>query len=414
MKTVEDCIEILAGMQERNGEFKLERSDYNLVTSLARQTFKGIGYTDRQHQLAQEKVLHYRQQFEDNGYDIDLALCELRIELRKIDRSRWVKIIESDAAVRPLTPTDDGQWIAVRFIFQKKLIANIDRLKRSIGEGTYDKENKVHYFPLNEKTVYEIVSNFNEENNFEVDEELKNYYEKLVDMENNKKNYLPGIYGLKLRNLHEKSLDYAVSSIGEPDIDNLCHFYDQKEKFGLYHFDEEDLEISLNSLSPIAKKVAIRKKKQVLLSSKEHNVNTLAEIVLELYRFPLLVVLNEKNCYNEIVQIHKAFSGIILDESCSVLFRLDNNEEGTGFNQYIKRNNLNNKVDKDTKIVYISSNKIPKPLLQSEWFPSAAITTFSGRNYGGTKVDDYLDEVDLIIHYDDEVSPWKAKNIEKL
>jgi hypothetical protein len=38
MKTVEDCIEILAGMQEHEGTFSIERSDYNLVTSLARQT----------------------------------------------------------------------------------------------------------------------------------------------------------------------------------------------------------------------------------------------------------------------------------------------------------------------------------------------------------------------------------------
>ena len=53
----------------------------------------------------------------------------------------------------------------------------------------------------------------------------------------------------------------------------------------------------------------------------------------------------------------------LLNESCSVLFRLDNDADGAEFNQYIKRNNLNNLVDNNTKIVYISNNKIPKPML---------------------------------------------------
>jgi hypothetical protein len=413
MKTVEDCIEILAGLQEQNGEFKIERSDYNLVNSLARQTFRGTAYTDRQHELARQKVLFYKEQFESNGYNVDIAIEELRMPLRQVDRSRWVKLVDHQGPNR-IYEGDKAPFIAIRFIFQKKLISNIDAIKRSLGEGDYDKENKIHYFPFNERTAFEILSNFNETNNFEVQEELNEYYEKLLDMKNNKQNYLPGIYGLKLKNLHEKSLDYAISSIGEPDIDNLCHYYDQKERFGLYHFDNEDLQKSLNTLSPFAQRVASRTKNQILINPKEFTVENLAEVVLELYRLPLLIVLNEKTCYDELVSFHKAFNGIISNDSCSVLFRLDNTAEGVDFNQYIKRHNLNSPVDKDTKIVYISNSKIPKPLLQSEWLPSAAITTFSGRAYGGNKIDSYLDELDLVVHYDDDISPWKGKIIEKI
>ena len=413
MKTVEDCIEILAGLQEQNGEFNIERSDYNLVNSLARQTFRGTAYTDRQHELAKQKVLFYKEQFESNGYNVDVALEDLRMPLRQVDRSRWVKLVDHKGPNK-VFESDTAPFIAVRFIFQKKLISNIDAIKRSLGEGDYDKENKIHYFPFSERTVFEILSNFNETNNFEVQEELKEYYKKLQDMKNNKQNYLAGIYGLKLKNLHEKSLNYAISSIGEPDIDNLCHYYDQKERFGLYHFDSDDLQKSLNSLSPFAQRVVKRTKNQVLVNPKEFTVENLAEVVLELYRLPLLIVLNEKTCYDELVSFHKAFNGIISNDSCSVLFRLDNTAEGVDFNQYIKRHNLNSPVDKDTKIVYISNNKIPKPLLQSDWLPNAAITTFSGRAYGGNKVDSYLEELDLVVHYDDDISPWKGRIIEKI
>ena len=399
-------------MHEHEGTFDIDRSDYNLVTSLARQTFKGIAYTDRQYEVAKQKILYYKNQYEDNGYDIEFALENLRLPLRQIDRSRWVKIVDSPAD--NIYHTDDqGLWIAIRFIFQKKLINSIESIKNSLGDGIYDKEDKTHYFPLNETTVYTILSVFNEQNGFEIDDQLNEYYGKLLNMKNNKEEHLPGIYGLKLKNLHQKSFDYAVSSIGEPNIDNLCHYYDQKEKFGLCHFDDEDLKQSMQSLTPLAKKIVSRSKTQVQISTKEYTLENLAEIVLELYRFPLLIVLDENNCDSELVQFHKAFNGIIPNESCSVLFRLDNTDKGVEFNQYIKHNNLNNLVDNNTKIVYISNNKVPKPLLKTDWFPSSAITTYSGRSSKG-KTDSYLAGLDLVIHYDDEVSQWKRNLIEKI
>lgn len=413
MKTVEDCIEILAGIQAQNGEFKLDRSDYNLITSLARQTFRGIGFTDRQHELAKQKIENYRKQYEANGYEIDIALESTRLDIRTIDRSRWIKIVDHPKGI-VVSSDDKTLWIAIRFIFQKKLINGIDAIKRSLGDGSYDKENKIHYFPLNEKSVFEVLSNFNETNNFTVDEELNNYYEKLLDMKNNKEKYLPGIYGLKLKNLHEKSLEYAISSIGEPTLENLHQYYDQKERLGLCHFDDQDIDQALKQLNPLSKKILLRNRSEILINNKEYTIENLIESVFELYRFPLLVVLDEKNCYSSLINFHSTFRGIISNESCSVLFRLDNDAEGTEFNQYVRNNRLNNPVDKDTKIVYISNNKLPKPLIQSDWTPIAAITdrcNYSGR---GSKVDTYTSNLDLVMHYDDDVSPWKRNTIEKI
>ena len=412
MKTVEDCIEILAGIQECNGEFKIDRSDYNLITSLARQTFRGIGYTDRQCELAKQKIIYYKPQYENNGYSIEVAIENLRIPLREVDRSRWIKIVDSLDNILERQQSD-GPWIAIRFIFQKKLISSIDAIKSSLGDGIYDKENKIHYFPFTEKSVYEIVSVFNESNNFEIDKQIQDWYRKLIEMKNNKENFLPGIYSLKLKNLHKKSFEYALSSIGESNINNLCRYYDQKDKFGLNHFDDEDLNKSLRPLTTLTQKIVNRKKPQVQINPKEYTIENIVETVLELYRFPLVIVLTEKNCYSELTQFHKAFNGIIPNESCSVLFRLENNTEGAEFNQYIKRNNLNNLVDKNTKVVYISNNKIPKPMLKSEWLPSAAITSDTSRNSRG-KIDSYLEGLDLVIHYDNDVSPWKTKVIQKV
>ena len=59
----------------------------------------------------------------------------------------------------------------------------------------------------------------------------------------------------------------------------------------------------------------------------------------------------------------------------SVLFRLE--DKLNPFNKYIWKNKLNNPVAKNTKIVYISSNKLPKPLLKADFIPKMVLS------YGG-------------------------------
>lgn len=402
IRTAEDCLELLIGMRKESA-LQIESSDHTILNSIGRQVFKGIAMTDRQYELVKEKLLKYRDQFNSLGYDIDNLSNVLRMPLRSIDRSKWIQLVERN-----------GQpAIAVRFVFQKKLITYLENVKKTLKEDYYDKDDKIHYFPFTEVSVYELVSNFSEERGFEIASELKEYYKKLENMKNNKENYLPGIYGLKLKNLHEKSLDYAITSIGEPNKENLFQFYDQRERLGLFHFDKEAVETSLRTLTILSKKIISRSSHQILVSPKEYTISNLAETVLELYRFPLLIVLEEKSCYDELIKFHRAFNGIIPNESCSVMFRLDNSD-GAEFNDYIRRNNLNAPVDKNTKIVYISNNKVPKPLLKSDWTPLTAITTQCSFRGSNNKVDVYLDNLDLVIHYDEEVSPWKRKTIEKV
>ena len=405
MFTVEDYIELLTGFQG-SADITLDSSDHSLMFSFAKQISNSIPFTDRQCDLAKTKISYYKEQLEKNNYEVN-DLSQLRMPLRSIDRSRWIKIVELN---------DNELWIGIRFIFQKKLILQLDKLKRLMSDSQdafYDKEYKIHYFKLSESNVYNVVSTFKDVTNFEVQDELLVYFEKLKEMKNNKQNYIPGIYGMQLKNLHTKSLDYAISSVGTPTADNLYQFYDQKDRLGLYHFDKDDLFESLKHLTPLSQKIVNREFHQVLVNSSQYTINNLAEVILELYRFPLVIVLNEKQCYDELVQFHRAFSGIIPNESCSVLFRLDNNSEGEEFNQYIKANNLNNKVDNNTKIVYISNNKVPKPLLKSDWLPITAITTSSNRS-AGAKTDAYIEALDLVMHYDSDISPWKRKQIETL
>lgn len=381
---------------------KLDSGDYELINSLAKQVSKKLGFTDRQYELAKLKVTEYADQFDD-GFDADTVCSTLKYPLREIDRSRWIRLMDVDGAAA----------IVVRFVFQKKLISKMETVKHRVKTATYDAQNKTHTFAFTEYTAHAIVGAFKDAN-FEIQSELLEYYNKLEHMINNKKDHLPGVYGYDLKNLHEKSFSYALSSVGTVDKTTLHKFYDRKEQLGLYHFDQEILEQSLRLLTPLTRKIVERKLMQIQVDPKKYTVNNIAESILELERFPLLVVLTEKNCYDELSEFHKAFNSIVSNDQCAVLFRMDNNAESSHFNDYIKHNNLNNPVDNNTKIVYISSTKFPKPLLKNNWQPQAAVTTYSGYVGSNNKVDGFLDMLDLVIHYDTESSSWKRNRIEKI
>ena len=54
MKTCEDCLELLIGLHT-GPKFDVESPDVNFLGSIARQTFRGIGFTDRQYEAVKEK-----------------------------------------------------------------------------------------------------------------------------------------------------------------------------------------------------------------------------------------------------------------------------------------------------------------------------------------------------------------------
>ena len=129
------------------------------------------------------------------------------------------------------------------------------------------------------------------------------------------------------------------------------------------------------------------------------------ESLLELNRFPILVVLPNESPLDGLIKLHKGLTNIIFEQDTSVLFRIDNDKEsGRDFNEYIKLHKLNNPLDTNTKVVYINSNKFPKPLLKSKWNPSTVLAFGSQRM--NTKVADYINPLDLVIHYDTDVSPF--------
>lgn len=400
--TIEDCIEALAGTHEHIVCSKeIESSDKGLIYSLARQTVRGTAYTDRQCELAISKATHYKSILEEVDIDVTTSVTQLRMPLRSIDRSRWIKLKNQMQSLIPFNNPDE-QYIAVRFSFQKKLISALENINSKPIH--YDKINKTHYFEYNERTLHNVVSALTNKG-FEIQPELQERYEILEMMNNNKKNYVPGIYSLKLKNLHAKAIDYAISTIGSPDVDNLAMYKDRDQLLGITHFDEDDLNNSIRKLTTLSQKIVKRKSSNILINSDEHVFDRVAESILELNRYPLLVVLNDESELENLQKVHQSFRNIFSNDDFCSLYRKENISPGnTEFNEYIKQNKLNNSLAIKSKVVYTSINKMSKVMLKSEWRPQAAILMGSRRS---TKVDQFLQELDLVIHYDTDVSPFR-------
>jgi|TARA_R110000764_G_scaffold103788_1_gene189420 hypothetical protein len=400
--TIEDCIEALAGTHEHIVCSKeIEFSDKGLIYSLARQTVRGTAYTDRQRELAISKATHYKSILEEVDIDVTTSVTQLRMPLRSIDRSRWIKLKNQMQSLIPFNNPDE-QYIAVRFSFQKKLISALENINSKPIH--YDKINKTHYFEYNERTLHNVVSALTNKG-FEIQPELQERYEILEMMNNNKKNYVPGIYSLKLKNLHAKAIDYAISTIGSPDVDNLAMYKDRDQLLGITHFDEDDLNNSIRKLTTLSQKIVKRKSSNILINSDEHVFDRVAESILELNRYPLLVVLNDETELENLQKVHQSFRNIFSNDDFCSLYRKENISPGnTEFNEYIKQNKLNNSLAIKSKVVYTSINKMSKVMLKSEWRPQAAILMGSRRS---TKVDQFLQELDLVIHYDTDVSPFR-------
>ena len=392
--TYEDCIEVLAGLQNNiysvQNKFNIENSDKSLLYSLARQSMRGIAYTDRQLDLVKDKLSLYFDQLDLGNVTIDDL--NLRMPLRSINRDKVIKIIEESY----------GPIVRIRFPFSKKLIVEIEKLK-TISKGYRKFSTHEHDFDISELVVYNIVKIFGKKD-FVIDKELIEYSSKVEKILDRKEDYAPGIYNFQLKNIPQTTIDFISNTYGNPNSENLYIFKDRRFTLGLDNFDVNVLKENYKNLTNLTTKIIDRTKSNVFVNSTNFRFDAVVKSLLELERFPLLVVLPEQEAYDYLLTAYNGFRNIINNEDCSVMFRLDNNSrEQESFNLFIKDKGLNNPVAENTKIVYISSSKITKPLVKSRFNAEAVLCLQSSRH--NNKVQSYLDGHDLIIHYDTNKSP---------
>jgi hypothetical protein len=157
-----------------------------------------------------------------------------------------------------------------------------------------------------------------------------------------------------------------------------------------------------SSLS-LTHKIAARKTPMYHSKPSVETTGTILGALWELNRFPMLVVLDKTNAENQLHEFVNYYRDILPAEEQSVLFRLE--EADSSFNQLVKDRKLNNWVDKNTKIVYISKDKLPKVIVNNAWKPTV---TFTYDSHIDKHVDGYVSfNCDLIIYREEDTSPFR-------
>ena len=377
--TVEDCLEILAGFRKESDKFSLMKEDYTIMHSIAKQVFKGTALTDRQLALMQKKLPAYKDQF-DNA-DIPLELVKLRKPLRSINREKYIKL--------------QGNKIKIRFPFKKSDIILINEISGNSDGYEHKKGSHEHFFDYTEQNVLNLLDRFSNKS-FKCDKELLLVYHEMKHIEMEKEKYIPGIYNMELKNIKDGVQSLIESDIGKLTTSTFVKYADRRFKYGLTHVDTSDTK-------NLEESVAFRKS-QVYES--KPSVETLDQILGSLWnldRFPMLVILSKNEPEKQLHSMLSYYRDILNVEQQSVLFRLE--DKNAGFNQLVRDRKVNNWVDKTTKIVYISKDKLPKLLVNCEWKPTVALCFDSMLD---TTVNIFVNSIcDLIIFREEYLSPFR-------
>jgi hypothetical protein len=402
INTCEDCLSLLTGIAiprkvgrgvnlHFDTQYTIEKSDMTILNSIAKQLSKEVPLTDRQYELVKEKLSTYKDQFtKNNNINVEEISKTLKYPLRSIDRSHWVKILDYD----------DKEVIGIRFPFNKKIISLLDDIKRLQGVTNYKVKDHTHIFDPTPHNIYKVVEiALRYVTKFEIQSDILEAYSILQNFLDNRQDHVPGIYNGVLKNLSDSAVISLKNDVGELDEHSLALYFDRRHLYGIHRFDKQDLEKSLFNYSELSNKIIKRETSGVMIDI-SRPFDQLVDSLFELKRFPLLIILDEKTAHDDLVTTYKSFFNVIDPKHISVLFRKDGADP---FNEYVKDKNINNPVDKHTKIVYINNTKLPKPLLQADW-KHKAVMFYKRKGLGFNNITKYSQLCDCQIVCEDDSS----------
>ena len=412
--TVEDCLEIMMGFSDIlvSPPFELLERDKKILQSIGSKTFKGVGLTDKQLAVIKKILLtNYVQQFSDRGIDLIKSLEQLRGPLRELDRSTFIKIEKVKDIPELNQVYNKGNFgielkvIVLRFPFNMSYARLINDIKKKFRyDDRYFNYNNHYLFPYEEKYVYHLIYKFKDKIK-DIDPELLEVYKKLCEINEHPDQHIPGIYDYQIRNVPNEYINHLHNNIGIPSKENLYLYQDRRQALALEFMNNSAVQESLGKIDILSQKIALRKTFIININKNKWTLDQVIGSLNQLLRFPLLVVLNEKTALNDYHEIYSRLKLMFLNSQHSVMFRLPNHgDNNIEFNQRIAEDRTNNLIDENTKVVYISHKRVPKPLIKSKWQARATISLRSEREHN--QVQNFLQQYDLIIQYDNEESPW--------
>jgi hypothetical protein len=398
-QTIEDALEILGGTRLRAVNIRIDIGEVNLVRSLAKQVLRGTALTDRQLDLAIKKIEKYRQGLEQNFIRVDdlLTAKPLRMPLRQIDRTQTISLI---------VDSNKKMKILIKFVFSKKFAGLWNALQEELNVVAEEKKGEKH-LSFNEQDFYKIV-NALQPMGFTLSPNTQMYYEKIDEISENPENYVPYVdlvdNQLVLKNVNNRCQDYLNEQFSDLKDSDFLVFLDRIKNCGISHKNPEIIEkIGQFTSNNLVKNILVSDETRFRINPQEHTQTSVFDILDELKQWPVLIIVDEnKDAISMTKSLCLELMSRLAQGEVTVFFRLENgNPDNEEFNQFVKDNHLNNYIDLKTKAVFVSKNRIPKPLFTADWHPKTALVTAS-HEFG--KTSSYLNDFASVYYYNNSVS----------
>jgi hypothetical protein len=364
-------------------EYLLKR-DARVLRSLASIISNATFITENQGRLLLKII-------RDNQEKIPFLSEEIKQSLTTPIWSKLFRQIEIVKKLYILNQTDNDPCLTIEFTFSSPIRKTLQSLSKKVSNLTQLTNGKIYTADLTEKNIVALVEEL-EQYDFIVDEKILNHYKTIKLWEPNEvqKQFL--ITNIVYPNFQKQiTADLGINTAIDENV-----IIDRSMRYQYYYENSNKTPETLTGI------IAARKTSKVWVDQKKYTVNQIIESLINLKRFPLLVVFDSytpKKCLEELINLSENLKDFGIYNKVGIYFRLDNNDNGKEFNQYIANNSYNCQLDSSTQVVGVQSGKIPKFLLKTDWKPMSVISLGAPLRHSKTAV--YANCCDLIITYTD-------------
>lgn len=379
MKTIDDLLSTLI----KHGVGKFDKSvpvrDKKILISLDKQIGYGNFLTKNQGDLLIKIFKENEVNFKNIlGLDYDAVITPT-----------WSKPFRVIQPVRKIyRKKDNFTQFVVEFTWNKRLQQHMVELNKELQGTITTVSNKTFVIPLTEKNIYLVVSKF-KPLKFEISTDIEEFYQEIKEIIERKDT--PNEIDFK-KNI--KIFDRLMNEIDHSNISNSLLLQDRQIRYQ-YRFSSESVSENL------VYNIAGRSQPRVWIKDSSHTLTDLISSLYQLGRLPILLILSgheSADCLEKLIKFNDALKFNEIEDTPSVYFRFDNTgESNVKFNTFVNENNFNKRLHSGTKVVVLANNKLPKFVLQSNWYPKSVISFTN--NFRTNKTSVWCDAVDLQIYY---------------
>ena len=346
--TLESCIDLLDN-----------RIINSFVQSINRRIKIHNSLTQKQINRIQRVIIEYNDKLTGVPNLLDIVNTH-SIKILKIDYSKWIK--------------RENDRIIVRFSFNK---SDYVKLTKHIQINTRlpCKDDRYEYhFEYNEQNVLNLVTAFNNTTTFNIDSDILDDYYLIVNILNNKYQYISYIKDLELINTPEQVKQLLYEEFGPLTSKSLLFYIDRRIKYSIDA-------IPNPPDNTLTTKIAYRAE-PVYESKSSESYTDIVHSLIELNRIPCIVYIDKQYNVDNIQEIVETFSKYIpIDAQTAIYSKRSSKKEVNNIpnisliHNYFNTINIKSTINSTTKVVYVinSKNKFPNELFDLVWKPIAGI-----------------------------------------